>query len=164
MNKSENMNCKNTHKNILSYIEENLSSKQKAEFENHIQGCDECMQLYSQLKNTYGIIKKEKSKTTDDFYFTRLQNKIEQNKKPKEFSISQLFSTNTISLAIAAMLIVITAFTGIFIGLNLNNSENYFSEESTREDKIEAVKNEYYMTAINEESIEYFILTSNQNQ
>ena len=164
MNKSENMNCKNTNKNILSYIEGNLSSKQKAEFGNHIQGCEECMQLYSQLKNTYGIIEKEKTKTTDDFFFTRLQNKIEQNKTPKEFSISQLFSTNTISLSIAAMLIVITAFTGIFIGLNLNNPENSFSEESTREDKIEAVKNEYYMTAINEESIEYFILTSNQNQ
>jgi anti-sigma factor RsiW len=51
------MNCENI-KNILNdYYDEKLSDDQKAELENHIEGCKECNHEFKKYKNLFETIK-----------------------------------------------------------------------------------------------------------
>ena len=145
------MKCKKIHKNLIFYIDGDLSSKENKEIEEHLSSCKNCSRLYSEIKSSMGIIQNEKSIETNPYLYTRIKqqlNNINENTTKSVFAIQQkkLFQPIMVSFLIAV---------GIFIGVSIGN--NYPIQENNIADTQTELN---YINDLQQEHIEYFLLNN----
>lgn len=153
------MNCKQVENNLLFYIDNELSEEMSTSIYTHINACEHCMHLHENLKSTFQLIEKEKIQPDDFYFYTRLQQRMEnQSLKGK----TTVFLQKRILQPIAVFcLLTIGIFAGIKIGNQYNTNNIEISAESNRISQLNAYSEESFIAEINDEKI-VSLITSNQ--
>ena len=102
------MDCNKISKNIIFYLDNELSEDGRIEFEAHIHECPQCMNLYENVASTYKLIAVENNIEANPFFYHKLKTRLETK---EESSLINIFSTVLKPLAIAASIAL-----GILIG------------------------------------------------
>lgn len=102
------MDCNKISKNIIFYLDNELSEDGRIEFEAHIHECPQCMNLYENVASTYKLIAVENNIEDNPFFYHKLKTRLETK---EESSLVNIFSTVLKPLAIAASITL-----GIIIG------------------------------------------------
>jgi hypothetical protein len=72
------MKKKCVSKDLIFYINNELSVEKRTNVEKHIQECNECRNFLSVLQDSLQIIEKEKIQEVSPFFFTRLSAKLNE--------------------------------------------------------------------------------------
>lgn len=124
------MNCQEAHNQFIFYLDGELSQKDTADFEKHIQKCHSCKHLFEQIKMTYTQL--NIPDLSKDFTENTLS-KIQYNKNTL-YQISLIQYTRRIAAVIAFMLMSTTSvllFTHYQQNTMVENTTN--TEENTEE-------------------------------
>ncbi|MCK5823549.1 MAG: zf-HC2 domain-containing protein [Bacteroidales bacterium] len=145
------MKCKKVNKNLIFYIDGDLSLKQNKEIEEHLSHCKKCSMLYNEIKLSLSVIENEKGIETNPYLYTRIKQRLEDiNERSTNpvFAIQQkkLFQPVLVSFLIAL---------GIFIGVSIGN--NYPLQENNIAD---TPSEQYYINDLQQEHVEYFLLNN----
>ena len=72
------MQCKDIHKNLLFYQDNELEAGLKASIEKHLEECADCRGFSAFLKEEMQIIDREKNQEVSPFFFTRLSSRLDE--------------------------------------------------------------------------------------
>ena len=142
------MKCKSTYKDLIFYIDGELSSQRRKEISRHLESCPECMKLYNELKATLGIVELEKNVEPNPFLATRIKENISKSRNKKSLfapSFQKIFQP-----ALFSFLMVV----GIFAGVMLGNSFTPTNTGKLSELEIE----QSYLNDLQQEQIELVLL------
>jgi predicted anti-sigma-YlaC factor YlaD len=147
------MICKEVHKKMNSYLNQELAAKQLQAFELHLKDCASCRQIINEVKTTMSLIDRTEKLSSDLFMFTRIQAQIE-NRYPE----SSRNWTRLLQPIAIAMLMGIGIISGISLGSKYySNSFQLHAEEY----EVDSQDEDLYLNALAYESIESFLLTEN---
>ena len=78
------MKCKTIHKNLIFYLEGELSANENAKIKLHLAECAECSAFAAELGKSLEILDSEKSPEVNPFFYTRVKARLEsQSNKEK---------------------------------------------------------------------------------
>ncbi len=133
------MNCKEANKDLIFLIEKELSSEKEKELLKHISDCDSCEKKFSELKASLATIETEKQIETNPFFYTRLEQRIENLEEAKEsFSYKRVLQP-----ILAGLLILISINVGIYIGNNFSFINLATNSEESRNNNVNAYSEEF---------------------
>ncbi len=110
-------------------------NQEKLDFQDHLKECEACQVLFSKIEVSYGGLHNTESIKVDDFFFTRLQNRMETQNS----SIGRTTAYWKLSLTAASFLLLI----GLGIGAG-----NFFangSAASSATTEMEILADNYYI-------------------
>jgi predicted anti-sigma-YlaC factor YlaD len=143
------MKCKNIQRNLIFYLEGDLTRERREEIKDHLGECGICRNLADNLASNLKIIENEKTLQPNSFLYTRINEKI-NNYHYKQ----NAFITYTVKILRPAIISFFIAF-GIFAGIKLGA---YFKSKyinNTSELQIET----YYLNDMEHESVETALLS-----
>jgi len=85
--KSNKMNHKSIHKDLIFYLDNELSVEKRTAVEKHLEECADCRGFLAFLKEGIQIIDKEKNPEVSPFFYTRLCARLDE--KPEHQTQSQ---------------------------------------------------------------------------
>lgn len=148
------MDCKQIEKNIIFFIDKQLSEEKYNEFNSHINHCEHCKKLVDNIYNTVSAIE-SKNNLPDDFYFyTRLKQKMDNKHKHIPGFAKRILQPLTL-----VCLLLVGGYMGVFIGNQYKSIS--MTTEDNRTTQIKTYAEENYLTEMNSENYE-LLLTSNQ--
>jgi anti-sigma factor RsiW len=112
--KSNKMKHKSIHKDLIFYLDNELSDEKRTAVEKHLEECADCRSFLAFLQEEIQIIEKEKKPEVSPFFFTRLSARLEENPNRQQHS-------QWVRLAQPAFFSIILVL-GIFGGLRLGNN------------------------------------------
>ena len=123
--KSNKMKHKSIHKDLIFYIDNELSDEKRMAIEKHLKRCADCRSFLVFLHEGMQVIEKEKNPEVSPFFYTRLSARLEE--KPEYHAQNQW-----IRLAQPAFFSIVLAL-GIYGGLRLgsNASSNKLSQPAS---------------------------------
>lgn len=88
------MNCLTCQNNLVAYLEEKLPVEIQRNTAAHLESCNQCRELYNEMKLVYNLIEDEKAIVSNPFLVTRVMTAIENqetalNKEPVHKRIMQ---------------------------------------------------------------------------
>jgi predicted anti-sigma-YlaC factor YlaD len=88
------MKCRNIKKNLIYYIDNELSVDRAINVTNHLENCTNCRNYLAFLQSELHIINEEKNQEVTPFFYTRLENEEEYRIQRSWISLLQpaLFS------------------------------------------------------------------------
>ncbi len=144
------MNCNKTDKYLNSYIDGELSFEIANEIKIHLQNCERCHNLHSELQSTLILINRRKTAEPNPFIFTKIKTRLEElsnTKEQREITI--------LKKVIQPIVLSIILITAIFSGVKLGSAY-----EQANNSKVAGVKTtEYYLNDMCQERLEMIILT-----
>ena len=155
------MNCREIEKILPKYIEEKLSSEKNQEVLNHIDSCSNCSILYNKLIKTLSLLKPTSEIQEQPFYYTRLKQKMENQ---KEIMVSFLHPTLLKKLMQPAIYLVslfLAVYIGILIGSGSSYQNKYSNVKEDNKDYIEIFAEYQYMNDFEIETIENLLIENN---
>jgi hypothetical protein len=148
------MDCKQIEKNIIFYIDKEMSSEKNIDFISHLNHCEKCNVLVENITKTIDSTD-IKSNIPDDYYFyTRLKQKMDSKSIPTPF-----FSKRILQPIALFSLLIIGGYMGIFIGNQYKSIS--MTTEDNRTTQIKSYAEENYLIEMSNENFES-LLTSNQ--
>lgn len=145
------MKCKEIHKNLIFYIDGDLSSKKNKEIEEHLLSCAKCSKLYNEIKSTISVIENEKNIETSPFLYTRIKQRLDDI---NENSTKMVFVTQPKKILQPALITFIIAL-GIFFGVTIGNS---FPIQNNN--IADTQSEQYLINDLQQEHVEYFLLNN----
>jgi predicted anti-sigma-YlaC factor YlaD len=112
------MNCKNVKKNLLSFLENELSEKRRFEMENHLKTCPACSRLLEEFSLMWEGVQHREKIQPSPYFWTRLKQRIveyEEGRKPVLGWLEGLVRWARPAVAVAVLL------TCVFLGYSLGN-------------------------------------------
>lgn len=79
--KSNKMKTKCIHKDLIFYLDNELSVEKKTAVEKHLEECADCRSFLAFLKDGMLIIDNEKNPEVTPFFYTRLSARLDENLK-----------------------------------------------------------------------------------
>lgn len=151
------MNCTEINKNLIFYIEKELSSEKEKIVKEHLEECDKCKHLYNEMEKTLGVIKNESKVEINPFFYTRVKAKMED---VKEFSLSPVFRFAFMRILQTSVAVVLIAF-GVFVGVQMG--DNYLKNSMVAGNdqtlsKYQEYSQQLYLDGLTVESIETSLL------
>lgn len=112
--KSNTMKTKCIHKDLIFYIDNELSAEKRIAVEKHLEECSDCRSFLVFLKEEMQIIETEKNQEVSPFFYTRLSARLEEK---------QVYQTQSplVRLAQPAFFSLIL-LAGIYGGLKLGSN------------------------------------------
>jgi predicted anti-sigma-YlaC factor YlaD len=151
------MNCTEINKNLIFYIEGDLSFEKGKIIKMHLEKCSKCKHLYNEMEKTLGTIKNEKKIEVNPFFYTRIKAKMED---VQESSFSPVFRPTFMRIlqtSAAVVLIAIGVYSGIMIGDNFINSSIASGNDQTYSEYQE-YSQQLFLDGLDVESIETSLL------
>ena len=123
------MDCNEAQNRIIRYIDKELTASQEKILKQHIDKCENCSRLFSEMEKTYGVIESTKSVGTYPHFTENVLNKIDELEKSGTQDISEQdnFSYAFGRIAITGIAAVIILIIGIYI-FEGTLPFNYFTE------------------------------------
>ena len=144
------MKCKEINKNLLFYIEGELSQEKEKLIKEHLHNCQNCLMLFNEIKETLAVIEGEKKIEPTPFLFTRIQQHITNLENQESLTeLQPIFKRILQPIALTLLLLA-----GVYFGISLGNSFKSEKFEKT----IVYQTDEFYFNDFQQESIEAFIL------
>ncbi|MBT3208547.1 MAG: hypothetical protein HN704_02185 [Bacteroidetes bacterium] len=125
------MNCQTFKNNIVFYSENSLPKEKTEEFQTHLKVCNSCQKIYNEVEQTLNVFEDEKKLEINPFFYTRLQQKIDNRASQQEMPIYLPIFKKILKPVFVGVIIVF----GIFIGINFGKRLDTFASAKT--DKIE---------------------------
>ena len=142
--KSNKMNHKNIHKDLIFYLDNELSVEKRTAVEKHLEECADCRSFLAFLQDGMQVIEKEKNPEASPFFYTRLSASLE--KKPESQVQNQW--VRLLQPALFSLLLV----AGIYGGLKLG------SNASSPKSEQHAITSIQMLNDFDEEPVESFLL------
>lgn len=123
--KSNKMETKCIHKDLIFFLDNELSEEKRTAVEKHLEECADCRSFLVFLKEEMQVIEKEKNPVASPYFFTRLSARLDER---PEFKQEGLWSRIAQPAFFSMMLIA-----GIYGGLRLgsNASSGMINQEPT---------------------------------
>ncbi len=147
------MDCKQIEKNILFFIDKELSVANNIAFNAHLNNCEHCKLKVENISATYQSFDIVEDKLDDPYFYTRLKQKLENNNTKTPYFVKRILQPASL-----VSLLLLGIFTGIFIGSQYK-SINSTSEE-IRNSQIKTYAEENYLTELDNDNYEYLLTTS----
>ena len=148
------MNCKTVIKLLPDYINNRLSGDQYETIKNHIESCNSCKLLYSNLVSSLDLLQPTKTISEQAFYYTRLKQKIENKQSEHNELFGIRLKQKFLQPVIYLSSIFLAVYIGILIGSNSNQPKQFSSYESENKDYIEIFAESQYLNDFEIETIE----------
>ncbi len=145
------MKCKDVHKNLIFYIDRELSSAKNKEIEEHLSGCEKCSKLYNEIKSTMSVVENEKNIETNPFLYTRIKQKLDDIDKNTTKPIFAIQKRRLLQPALVTFIIAIGVFIGVSIGNSFPVKNNNIADNQSEQ---------YYINDLQQEPVEYFLLNN----
>jgi len=105
------MNCKEANKKLIFLIEKELSSEKEKELLEHLSNCKSCEKKHIELKAILATIETEKKIESNPYFFTRLQQRIENLEEIKPNYIYK----RVLQPVLVSILIILSINIGIYM-------------------------------------------------
>lgn len=143
------MKCSEVHKDLIFYIEGDLSPEREKALLKHLDSCSDCRAYEKMVRQSMGVIEMEKDVPADDEFAGKVLEKM-ASARIKTFSIAPV-----LKYAAAAAVVVLGVFTGMSIaGLTTNMSN----------DKLAEAGEEYYYLDEMEPIESFFLITYKEDE
>jgi predicted anti-sigma-YlaC factor YlaD len=137
------MNCKETKKLMLQFIDGEVSPEKSSEMNEHLLVCSDCSNEFKSIKQLYGLIEEEKSEFTYNPYLSsKVLNRISDKNEVQTILLTPKRYALIASLSAAAV------FVGVFLGSLFSNIDSNIAQLSSNE-SIELMAEEYFPTQSN---------------
>jgi len=143
------MKCNNIHRNLIFYLEGDLTREKREEIKSHLHECEVCRNFAANLTSALEIIEKEKRPQMNSFLYTRIQEKINNY----DYN-SNAVITSAAKLLRPVLILIVVVF-GIFAGIKLGTYFDSKYVSNVPELQIEA----YYLNDLQHESVETALLS-----
>ena len=136
--KTNKMDCTFVRSNLFSYEEQQLSAKERIEFENHLHSCAECSRIVSAFQSVTSFIDKKKSIETNPFIRTRILQWLESQMERAEEKPIPVFQRILRPISVSFMLLI-----AVIIGFSLVKQRHEgFANITNHQNSIQAMKSE----------------------
>lgn len=137
------MNCKDTKRLMLQFLDGELSAEKTSEINEHLMVCSDCSGEINSIKQLYGLIEEEKKEFSYNPYLSsKVLERIKEDNEPKAILLSPMRYVLVASLSAAAV------FVGIVLGSLFSNVNSNLAQ-STSDESIELLADEYFPTSSN---------------
>jgi len=156
-------NCKLTRKNLIDFIDGNVSESLDEIIKRHIDDCDQCRRLYIRIKAVYSSVEETSDVKLSPGFYPGLQSRIDQYEEEhiSLVEIWQYFTSKTRPV-LTSLTLIIAIMAGYLLGHGAfaNGYAEYYSDEEylTRyygidqfELSTELALSEVYYQLLNEE-------------
>ncbi len=140
---NKTMNCKDTKKLMLQFLDGELSAEKTSEIKGHLMVCSDCSTELNKVKQLYGLIEEEKNEFSHNPYLSsKILNRIKDDKEQESILLRPIRYALVASLSAAAV------FVGIVMGSFLSNVNSNIAQ-SDSDESIELLADEYFPTSSN---------------
>lgn len=140
---NKTMNCKDTNKLMLQFLDDELSAEKTSEMNEHLMVCSECSNELSRVEQLYSLIEEEKNEFSHNPYLSsKVLNRIKDDKEQESILLKPMRYALIASLSAAAV------FVGIIMGSFFSNV-NSNVVQSDSDESIELLADEYFPTSSN---------------
>jgi predicted anti-sigma-YlaC factor YlaD len=147
------MKCKDVDKNLIFYLDGELSSEQEKEITEHLGQCSKCRKLYSRLAEVWGHQETEKI-PYQPFFFTRVKEGV-KNKKGTQAKSLKKYGKLILQPAIYFIVLGLGIFIGVQLGQGISsNPQMSDSNISAQQEIIEAYADSNYINGMQLETLE----------
>lgn len=115
--KSNKMKTKCIHKDLIFYLDNELSVEKKTAVEKHLEECADCRSFLAFLKDGMLIIDNEKNPKVSPFFFTRLSARLEE----KQFYQTQSQWVRLAQPAFFSLVLLAGIYGGLKLGSNASS-------------------------------------------
>ncbi len=116
--KSNKMKTKCIHKDLIFYLDNELSEEKRTAIEKHLEECADCQSFLAFLKKGMQVIEMEKNPEVSPFFYTRLSTRLEV--KPEYQAQSQW--VRLAQPAFFSLLLVLGIYGGLKMGSNASTT------------------------------------------
>jgi len=140
---NKTMNCKDTKKLMLQFLDGELSAEKTSEMKEHFKVCSDCSNELSRVKQLYSFIEEEKDEFSHNPYLSsKVLNRVKDDKEQQTILLSPMRYALVASLSAAAV------FVGIVLGSFFSNVNSNLAQ-SNSDESIELLADEYFPTSSN---------------
>ncbi len=140
---NKTMNCKDTNKLMLQFLDGELSAEKTSEIKEHLMVCSECSNELSRVEQLYSLIEEEKNEFLHNSYLSsKVLNRIKDDKEQESILLKPMRYALIASLSAAAV------FVGIIMGSFFSNVNSNIVQ-SDSDESIELLADEYFPTSSN---------------
>lgn len=105
------------HKDLIFYLDNELSVEKSIAVEKHLEECAECRNFFVFLQENMQVIENEKNPASSPFFYTRLSARLDQ--KPEYRLLGQL--SRLLQPAFFSLILVLGIYGGLKIGTNASS-------------------------------------------
>ena len=144
------MKCKNLHKDLIPFLEGELSPEKMEEIQNHLNLCSTCADFAKELKLTLGIIESEKDFEVNPYFYTRLKARLENVGDEQPSFFGRTILVRVVQPVMFSVLLILGVYLGIKIG----------EPASTKQYTVTLMQNQEipYLNEMETETIESFLM------
>lgn len=152
------MKCNIVNKNLIAYLEDALDSSKRQKIEEHLSSCKRCIVIFEQVKNTYALLDEKEEAAVNPFFFTRLEQKIE-NIERGNIPFYRTIYFRLLKPALLTLLVLLSIISGVLIGSQFTNQA---SAISSYESELDYYMESVYFQGVANEPIESYLLNQNE--
>lgn len=117
--KSNKMKHKCIHKDLIFYLDNELSVEKRTAVEKHLEECADCRGFLAYLKEGMQMIEKEKNQEVSPFFYTRLSARLEE----KQVYQTQSQWTRLAQPAFFSLVLLAGIYGGLKLGSNASSTK-----------------------------------------
>ena len=156
------MKCSKVHKNLIFYIDGELSSDKTDEIYNHLMQCSECRKLYKQMAGIWNSAEEERI-PYQPFFYTRVEQALKNN-RAKEPSILRRYGRTILQPSIYFIVLGLGIFIGVQLGQGVPSQQQVAGNEiSSQQEIIEAYADSNYINGMQLEVLEAEMIAQEQS-
>lgn len=125
--KSNKMKCKHIHKELIFYIDNELSEEKRITIEKHLESCADCRSFLSFLKEEMHLIAEEKKPEVSPYFYTRLSARLHET---PDYQIQSAW-LRIAQPAFFTLLLIAGIYGGLRLGTNASSVPNFQPAQST---------------------------------
>lgn len=115
--KSNKMKTKCIHKDLIFYLDNELSEEKRTSVEKHLEECADCRSFLVFLKDEMQIIEQEKNPEASPFFFTRLSARLDKRPQIKPQGLWVRFAQP----AFFSVMLIAGIYGGLRLGSNASS-------------------------------------------
>jgi len=144
------MKCKKANKKLTLYFNNELSVAEDEAIKNHLKNCENCYNLYSELKTTYNLIGKKETLKPNPFLYTRINQQLINIKNKENQSVLIPAYRKVLQTVLLSFVILIAVGAGIKLGSlsGIQQGKKILVSQTT----------EFYFNDLGQEKIEVYLL------
>lgn len=144
------MKCKNVHKKLIFFINDELTGSVNEEIKIHLKTCKKCNNIYTELETTLNLVGKKKTIKPNPFLYTRIKQKLNEIEIEKKQAVFNPVYKRVLQPVFLSLLLAAGIFTGIKLGSSyeIKQQKNISVSQTT----------EFYFNDFNQEKLEIVLL------
>ncbi len=144
------MKCKLVQNKLIFYSNGDLSSSENKEIKTHLQNCENCYALYTELETTLILIENKKTIEPNPFLYSRIKQKLDNLESKKEQATFNPVYKKILQPVILSFLLVIGLYSGVRLGNTFSiKQQDILSVSQTTE---------FYLNDLQQEKLEVLLL------